>query len=36
MNKLLPETSSLMSSIMSGSKLYNDFDDKYFDLGFNL
>ena len=36
MNKLLPETSSLMSSIMSGSKLYNDFDDKYFDSGFIL
>ena len=36
MTKLLPETSSLMSSIMSGAKTYNNFDDTYFDLSFKL
>lgn len=36
MNKLLPETGSLMSSIMSGAKLYNDYDDSYFDSAFKL
>ena len=36
MSKILPETDSLMSSILSGAKYYNDFDDKYFDSGFIL
>ena len=36
MSKILPETGSLMSSILSGAKSYNEFDDKYFDLGFKL
>ena len=36
MSKILPETGSLMSSILSGAKYYNEFDDKYFDLGFIL
>ena len=35
-NKLLPETGSLMSSIMSGSKSYNDYDDSFFDSAFKL
>ena len=35
-NKLLPETGSLMSSIMSGAKSYNDYDDSYFDSAFKL
>jgi hypothetical protein len=25
-----------MSSILSGAKYYNEFDDKYFDSGFTL
>ena len=36
MSKILPETGSLMSSILSGAKYYNDLDDKYFDSGFIL
>ena len=36
MNKLLPETGSLMSSIMSGAKSYNSYNDNYFDSGFKL
>ena len=36
MAKILPETGSLMSSILSGAKYYNEYDDKYFDLGFIL
>ena len=36
MSKILPETGSLMSSILSGAKSYNEFDDEYFDLGFKL
>ena len=36
MLKILPETGSIMSSILSGAKYYNDFDDKYFDSGFIL
>ena len=36
MSKILPETGSLMSSILSGAKYYNEFDDKYFDSGFAL
>ena len=36
MSKILPETGSLMSSILSGAKYYNDFDDEYFDSGFIL
>ena len=36
MSKILPETGSLMSSIMSGAKYYNEFEDDYFDLGFKL
>ena len=36
MSKILPETGSLMSSILSGAKYYNEFDDKYFDSGFIL
>ena len=36
MTKILPETGSLMSSILSGAKFYNDYDDKFFDLGFNV
>ena len=35
-NKLLPETGFLMSSIMSGAKSYNDYDDSYFDSAFRL
>ena len=35
-NKLLPETGFLMSSIMSGAKSYNDYDDSYFDSAFKL
>ena len=30
MTKVLPETGSLMSSIMSGAKFYNDYDIKLF------
>ena len=36
MSKILPETSSLMTSILSGAKSYNEFNDDYFDLGFKL
>ena len=36
MNKLLPETGSLMSNIMTGAELYNKYDDSYFDLSFKL
>ena len=36
MLKILPETGSLMSSILSGAKYYNEFEDDYFDLGFKL
>ena len=36
MTKILPETGSLMSSILSGAKYYNEYDDSYFDLGFKL
>ena len=36
MSKILPETGSLMSSILSGAKSYNEFNDDYFDLGFKL
>ena len=32
MTKILPETGSLMSSILSGAKFYNDYDDNFFDL----
>ena len=36
MTKILPETGSLMSSILSGAKFYNEYDDNFFDLGFKL
>ena len=36
MTKILPETGSLMSSILSGAKFYNDYDDNFFDLGFKI
>ena len=36
MSKILPETDSLMTSILSGAKYYNEFEDDYFDLGFKL
>ena len=36
MTKILPETGSLMSSILSGAKFYNDYNDNFFDLGFKL
>ena len=36
MNKILPETGSLMSSILSGAKFYNEYEDEYFDMGFKL
>ena len=36
MTKILPETGSLMSSIMSGAKYYNEYDDKFFDLAFKI
>tara|TARA_Y100001936_G_C16058191_1_gene662472 strand:- start:708 stop:2183 length:1476 start_codon:yes stop_codon:yes gene_type:complete len=36
MTKLLPETGSLMSSILSGAKSYNKYNDEYFDLGFKI
>jgi len=36
MTKVLPETGSLMSSIMSGAKFYNDYDDDYFDSAFKI
>ena len=34
MLKILPETGSLMSSILSGAKSYNEYENKFFDLGF--
>jgi hypothetical protein len=34
MKKILPETGSLMSSIMTGALSYNDYDNSYFDLSF--
>jgi len=36
MTKILPETGSLMSSILSGAKLYNEYNDDFFELGFKL
>tara|TARA_Y100000590_G_scaffold310436_1_gene350744 strand:- start:698 stop:1651 length:954 start_codon:yes stop_codon:yes gene_type:complete len=36
MTKILPETGSLMSSILSGGESYNKYEDKFFDLGFKL
>ena len=36
MNNLLPETGYLVSSIMSGAKSYNQYDDAYFETGFLL
>ena len=36
MTKILPETGSLMSSILSGAKSYNEYDDNFFNLGFKL
>ena len=35
MTKILPETGSLMASILSGAKYYNDYENKYFrtDIG---
>ena len=36
MNKLLPETGYLVSSIMSGAKSYNQYDDAHFETGFQL
>ena len=36
MTKILSETGSLMSSIMSGAKYYNEYDDKFFDLAFKI
>jgi hypothetical protein len=36
MTKVLPETGSLMSSIMSGAKVYNNYDDNYFDSAFKI
>ena len=36
MNKILPETGSLMSTILSGAESYNKYDDNFFDLGFKL
>ena len=35
MNKLLPETGYLMSSIMSGANIYTDYDEAYFDTSFS-
>jgi butyryl-CoA dehydrogenase len=35
MNKLLPETGYLMSSIMSGAKIYTEYDEAYFDTSFS-
>ena len=34
MTKILPETGSLMSSILSGAKTYNDFADSHYDSAF--
>ena len=31
MTKILPETGSLMSSILFGAKFFNDYDDNFFD-----
>ena len=36
MTKILPETGSLMSSILSGAKSYNEYEDVFFDLGFKI
>ncbi|MBI28360.1 MAG: 3-methylmercaptopropionyl-CoA dehydrogenase [Alphaproteobacteria bacterium MarineAlpha5_Bin11] len=36
MTKILPETGSIMSSILSGAKTYNDFEDSHFDSAFKL
>ena len=36
MTKILPETGSLMSSIVAGAHYYNEYDDSYFDLGFKI
>ena len=36
MTKILPETGSLMSSILSGAKFYNDYDDNFFELAFKV
>ena len=36
MTKILPETGSLMASILSGAKYYNDYENKYFDLAFKI
>ena len=36
MNKLLPETGYLVSSIMSGAKSYTKYDDAHFDTGFQI
>ena len=35
-NKILPKTSYLKKHIMGGASDYNDYNDKYFDSGFNL
>ncbi len=36
MTKILPETGSLMSSILSGASYYNDYDDDFFSVSFKL
>ena len=33
---IFPETGSLMSSILSGAKSYNEYNDDFFELGFKL
>ena len=35
LKKILPETGFLMSSILSGAKTYNNFEDEYFESSFN-
>ena len=35
LNKVLPETGSLMSSIMSGASTYTKFDNEYFESSFS-
>ena len=35
LNKVLPETGSLMSSILSGAKTYTTYENKFFDSSFN-
>ena len=35
-NKILPKTSFLKDNIISGATNYNEYNDKFFETGFNL